>query len=72
MAPLQIDQMAADKLLTTLADRPVEPVTDTGLRRVPGDTLQATALELTRLPDYPQAIALTQGPRSSGDRAAAS
>ena len=69
VAPLQIGQIAADKLL---ADRPVEPVTDTGFRLVPGNTLQGSALELTRLPDYPHAIALNQGPRSSGDRAAAS
>ncbi len=39
VAPLQIGQIAADKLLATLAGRPVEPVTDTGFRLVPGSTL---------------------------------
>jgi LacI family transcriptional regulator, gluconate utilization system Gnt-I transcriptional repressor len=39
VSPLQIGQIAADKLLATLADRPVETVTDTGFRLVPGNTL---------------------------------
>ncbi len=39
VSPLQIGQTAADKLLATLADRPVEAVTDTGFRLVPGNTL---------------------------------
>ncbi len=39
VSPLQIGQIAADKLLATLAGRPVDPVTDTGFRLVPGNTL---------------------------------
>lgn len=39
VAPLQIGLIAADKLLATLTGRPVEPVTDTGFRLVPGNTL---------------------------------
>ncbi len=39
VSPLQIGQIAADKLLATLAGRPVDPVSDTGFRLVPGNTL---------------------------------
>ena len=39
VAPLQIGQIAAAKLLATLAEGPVEAVTDTGFRLVPGNTL---------------------------------
>ena len=39
VSPLQIGQIAADKLLATLSGRAVDPISDTGFRLVPGNTL---------------------------------